>query len=128
MPHKQRPAAEIIEFPKVPPRTVRFSRQERQAILALSYALPGTDVSFGCRDEGDERCTIEARDGDGTPWWVIVRTRDGFDVTSANGCHIKCFTSVEPLVERMKAAMACMLNLLVLRDSAQVAPRTLNVV
>ena len=128
MPCKQRPSAEIIGFPKPPLRPVRFSHQERQAILALSYVLLGTEVSFERCDEGNERCIIGEQNGDGTPWWVVARTRAGFDVTSAKGCHVKHFTSVESLVVTMKAAMASMLNLLVLRDSAQVAGRTLTVV
>jgi hypothetical protein len=94
----------------------------------MSYALLGTEMSFERCDEGNEQCIIEEQNGDGTPWWIIVRAREGFDVTSANGCHVKRFTSVEPLVEKMKAAMASMLNLLVLRDSAQVARRILTLV
>ena len=94
----------------------------------MSYALLGAEVSFGCCDEGNERCIIEEQNGDGNAWWAIVRTREGFDVASANGCHARHFTSVEPRVEKMKAVMAYMLNMLVPGDGAQVAPRTLTVV
>ena len=128
MPCNQLATAKVIQFPQAIPRPLRFSREERQALLALAYAHPGTEVSFERPEDDDERCTLEEQGGDGSPWWIIRRTPDGFDVTNAGGYRIKQFKAVGPLLDKMKPAVAYMLNLLILRDSAQAASRTLTVV
>ncbi len=112
MPRTAAESATIIQFPKVSPRPLWFSREERQALLALTYAVPGAEVDFDAVDCGDEYASLGAIGFEEGAWWTVFVTVDGFDVFNLTGCRVARFAAISPLIDRMKLHLAHMLDLM----------------
>lgn len=129
MPRTAAASATIIQFPKANPRPLRFSRDDRQALLALAYAVPGAEVDFDAVDCGDEYASLGAVGFEEGAWWNVFVTVDGFDVVNFDGYRVARFATIPPLVDRMKPHLAYMLHLTATGDDAQVdGPRTLTTI
>ena len=127
MPPSQPATATIVQFPKAPPRPLRFTHQERRALLALTYAVPGTGVDIAADGDGDEYASLGAADFVEGAWWTVIVTSDGFDVVNFTGYRVARFAAIGPLVDRMRPHMAYMLGLAASGGDAQAAgPRTLT--
>lgn len=121
MPRTAAASATIIKFPKANPRPLRFSRDERQALLSLTYAVPGAEVDFDAVDCGDEYASLGAVGFEEGAWWTVLVTVDGFDVVNFDGYCVARFAAISPLVDRMKPHLAYMLDLTATGDDAQAA-------
>ncbi len=110
MPRTAAPSATIIQFPKATPRHLRFSRDERQALLALTYTVLGTGVDIAVDDCGDEYASLGAHDFEEGAWWTVLVTSVGFDVVNFTGYRVAGFADIGSLVERMRPHMAYMLD------------------
>lgn len=110
MPQTAAASATIIQFFRAAPRRLRFSVGEQQALLALTYAVPGTGVDIGADDGGDEYASLGAHDFEDGAWWTVLVTPAGFDVVNFSGYRVASFTSIRSLVERMRPHMAYMLD------------------
>lgn len=122
-------SATIIQLPIAHPRPLRFSKDDRQALLALAYAVPGCEVRFGAVDCGDEYAFLGAAGFEEGAWWTVFVTANGFDVVNFTGYRVARFAAVSPLVNRMKLHLAYMLDLTSEDDHAPVAgARTLTLV
>ena len=119
MPRTAAASATIIQFPKATPRLLRFSRDERQALLALAYAVPGTEVDFDAADCGDEYASLGAIGFEEGAWWTVFVTADGFDVVNFAGYRVARFAAISPLVDRMRPHLAYMLDATATGDDAQ---------
>ena len=129
MPRTVAASATIIQFPKANPRPLRFSSDERQALLALAYAVPGTEVDFNAVDCRDEYASWGAIGFEGGTWWTVFVTVDGFDVVNFTGCRVARFATISTLVDRMKPRLAYMLDSTAEGENAQAAgPGTLTAV
>ncbi len=129
MPRTAAASATIIQLPKANPRPLTFSRDDRQALLALAYAVTGAEVDFDAFDCGDEYASLGAVGFEEGAWWNVFVTVDGFDVVNFHGCRVARFATIRPLVDRMKPHLTYMLHLTTTCDDAQVAgPRTLTTV
>ena len=121
MPRTPAASATIIQFPNANPRLLRFSKDERQALLALAYAVPGAEVDFDAVDCGDEYASLGAIGFEKGAWWTVYVTVNGFDVVNFTGCRVARFPAISTLVNRMKPHMAYMLHLTTTGDDAQAA-------
>ena len=121
MPRPADASATIIQFPKASPRLLRFSRYERQALLALTYAVPGTEVEFDAVECGDEYASLGAAGFEDGPWWTVFVTVDGFKMVNFAGCRVARFATISPLVDRMKPHLAYMLDSTAEGEDAQAA-------
>lgn len=110
MPRIQHATAEIVPLRTMSPRPLTFSREERQALLALTYAVPGTGVVVAADDDGDEYCSLGAADFQEGAWWNVLVTAKGFDVINFAGYRVGRFAAIGPLIERMRPHMAYMLG------------------
>ena len=134
MPHPQPATAKILRFPAASPRPLAFSRQERQALLALTYAVLGAGVEIGADSNGDEYCSLGAIDFEEGAWWTVLVTVNGFDVVNFAGYRVGRFAAIAPLVELMKPHLTYMLGTAAPGDDAPVAggreakPRSLTIV
>ena len=95
-------SAEIIRFPTAASKPVGFSASDRQALLALTYAVPGTGVDMTAYGSGDERAVLGAHDFEDGAWWTICRIRTGFDVLNVRGYRVGRFTSMQDLVTALR--------------------------
>ena len=126
-------SATILTFPKVAPRTLRFSRREWQALLALTYAVPGTEVDV-TDDGGGEYASLGAVGFEEGAWWTVRVTTAGFDVVNFAGYRVARFAAIGPLVERMGPHLAYMAALTTARSGIEAvggqaaSPRPLTVV
>lgn len=111
MPRTVAASAVIIQFPKAAPRRLLFSKKERQALLALAYAVPGAGVDIAADDKGNEHCSLGAANFEEGAWWTVFVTAAGFDVVNFAGYRVARFVAIEPLVERMGPHIAHMLGL-----------------
>ena len=129
MPRTAAASANIIQFSKVNPRLLRFSRDERQALLALTYAVPGTEVVINADDCGGEYASLGAAGFEEGVWWNVLVTVDGLKVVNFTGCRVAHFAAISLLVDCMKSHLAYMLNLTTTGDDAQIdGSRTLTIV
>lgn len=110
MPRIQHAIAEIVRLRTAFPRSLTFSREERQALVALTYAVPGTAAVVAANDDGDERCLLGAADFQEGAWWTVLVTANGFDVVNFTGYRVRRFAVIGPLVECMRPHMAYMLG------------------
>ena len=110
MPRIQHATAEIVQLRTASPRFLTFSREERQALLALTYAVPGTAAVIAANDDGDEYCSLGAADFQEGAWWTVLVTADGFDVVNFTGYRVRRFAAIGPLVECMRPHMGYMLG------------------
>ena len=104
------PEAAIIPFPKLTRRGLAFSRAERQALLALTYAVPGTQVDVSADACGDECALLGAEDFADGAWWTVLVTPTGFDVVNFMGYRVARFADVRSLAASMRPHMSYMLN------------------
>lgn len=111
MPRTVAATATIIQFPKTASRRLLFSKKERQALLALAYAVPGAGVDIAADDKGDEHCSLGAANFEEGAWWTVLVTAAGFDVVNFAGYRVARFDAIEPLVERMRPHIAHMLGI-----------------
>jgi hypothetical protein len=110
MPRIQHATAEIVPLRTMSSRPLTFSREERQALLALTYAVPGTGAVIAADDDGDEYCSLGAANFQEGAWWTVLVTTKGFDVINFAGYRVGRFAAISPLVERMRPHMAYMLG------------------
>lgn len=110
MPRIQHATAEIIQLRTASPRSLTFSREERQALLSLTYAVPGTAAVIAADDAGDEYCSLGAADFPEGAWWTVLVTTSGFDVINFTGYRVRRFAAIGPLVECMRPHMGYMLG------------------
>ena len=102
--------ATILQFPVASPRPLTFSQAERQALLALAYAVPGAGVDIAADHDGDEYCSLGAANFEEGAWWTVLVTAKGFDVVNFAGYRVGRFAAVGPLVKLMRPHMAYMLG------------------
>ena len=110
MPRIQHATAEIVQLRTASSGFLTFSREERQALLALTYAVPGTAAVIGADDDGHEYCSLGADDFQEGAWWTVLVTANGFDVVNFAGYRVRRFAAIGPLVECMRPHMAYMLG------------------
>ena len=134
MPRIQPATATILRFRVASPRPLTFSWRERQALLALTYAVPGAGIDVAADHNGNEYCALGAAGFEEGAWWTVFVTAAGFDVVNFAGYRVSRFAAIDPLVELMKPHMAYMLDLTAEGDDAPTAgnravgPRPLTVV
>ena len=116
MPRTQHATAEIVQLRTASPRSLTFSRDERQALLALTYTVPGTAAIIAANDDGDEHCLLGAADFQEGAWWTVLVTANGFDVVNFTGYRVRRFAAIGPLVECMRPHMAYMLGTTIIPD------------
>ncbi len=127
-------SAAILRFPVSSPRPLTFSREERQALLALTYAVPGAGVDIAADPDGDEYCSLGAAAFEEGAWWTVLVTTKGFDVVNFAGYRVGRFAAIGPLVKVMRPHMAYMLGVTAPGDDAPTVgsqatePRSLTVV
>jgi hypothetical protein len=119
MPQTAATSATIIHFSRATPPRLRFSVGERQALLALTYAIPGIGVDIGADDSGDEYASLGAHDFEDGAWWTVLVTPAGFDVVNFSGYCVASITSIRSLVERMRSHMAYRLDQTIPDDDTQ---------
>ena len=105
----QHATAEIVQL-RTASRSLTFSREERQALLVLTYAVPGTAAVIAADDHGDEYCSLGAADFQEGAWWTVLVTANGFDVVNFAGYRVRRFAAIGPLVECMRPHMGYMLG------------------
>ena len=110
MPRIHHATAEIVQLRTASPRSLTFSREERQALLSLTYAVPGTAAVIAADDAGDEYCSLGAADFPEGAWWTVLVTENGFDVVNFTGYRVRRFAGIGPLVECMRPHMTYMLG------------------
>ncbi len=106
----QHSAAEIVQLRAASPRSLTFSREERQALLALTYAVPGTAAVIAADDGGDEYCSLGAADFPEGAWWTVLVTANGFDIVNFAGYRVRRYGAIGPLVACLRPHMAYMLG------------------
>ncbi len=110
MPRTQHATAEVVQLRTASPGFLTFSWAERQALLALTYAVPGTAAVIAANDNGDEYCSLGAAGFQEGAWWTVLVTANGFDVVNFAGYRVRRFAAIGPLVECMRPHMAYMLG------------------
>ena len=111
MPYTRPATAVVLRFPAASPRSLTFSREERQALLALTHAVPGTGVDIAADHNGEEYCSLGAAAFEEGAWWTVRVTAKGFDVVNFAGYRVGRFAAIGPLVKVMRPHMAYMLGL-----------------
>ena len=121
MAHTRPASAAILRFPVASPRPLTFSREERQALLALTYAVPGTGIDIAADPGGGEYCALGGAGFEEGAWWTVRVTAKGFDVINFAGYQVARFAAIGPLVEAMRPHMAYMLGVTAPGDDAPAA-------
>ena len=99
-------SAEIIRLPTATSKPVRFSASDRQALLTLTYAVPGTGVDMTAYGSGDVCAVLGAHDFEDGAWWTICRVRTGFDVLNVRGYRVGRFATMQDLVTALRPSLA----------------------